>query len=100
MAKARAKSRDTGRSPVARTQHLDVVRSEPKLDGHALARVTLDPVVRHASLAGTFGGQCFGDKRQAPLEAICDVLGKTMDKAADGDKTMASRMLAAQAVSL
>lgn len=65
-----------------------------------LARVSLDPGVRHAQLAMIFASQAFGDKHQPSIMDSTEVLAETLAKAEKGDKRLASRLLASQAISL
>ncbi len=65
-----------------------------------LARVSLDPGVRHAQLAMAFAQQVFGDKHQPSIMDSTEVLAQALAKAETGDKRLASRLLAAQAITL
>jgi len=79
---------------------LSVERREGETDGHVLARIALDPVARHGVLAGTFAAQVFNVDERTTIADSTTVMGEEVEKAAKGDLTFASRMLAAQAVSL
>ena len=79
---------------------LSVVRREGETDGHVLARIALDPVARHGAVAGTFAAQLFGEDHRTTNADSITVMGDEVEKAANGDLTFASRMLAAQALSL
>ena len=65
-----------------------------------LARTLFDPVFRHASLASSFAQPVFGNDHVSSLNDSAAVLGEGLDNAAAGDLSVASRILAAQAVSL
>ncbi|NTZ41779.1 hypothetical protein G7A66_01485 [Altererythrobacter sp. SALINAS58] len=65
-----------------------------------LARLALDPGVRHAELASAFANHAFGDTHKPTIMDSTEALAETMKAAENGDKRLASRMLAAQAVSL
>jgi len=65
-----------------------------------LSRVALNPVVRHASTASSYASSIFGGSHTPEIENDVKVLREALDKAQKGDKSFASEMLAAQAVSL
>lgn len=65
-----------------------------------LARMALNPAVRHASTASTFAAPLFGGDLRPSIEHDVKALKEAMAKAEDGDKAFASQLLAAQAVSL
>jgi hypothetical protein len=79
---------------------LEVVKRDDEPLGRTLARVALDPLARHANLAGSFAHQAFGGERVSAMTETSHVLGDELVKASKGDLTMASRILAAQATSL
>lgn len=79
---------------------LEVTQQEGEPAGRTLARLTLDPLARHASLASSFGNQLFGDGQRSSITEAAVVLGEQVTKATNGDLTMASRILTSQAVSL
>jgi len=79
---------------------LEVERKPNEESSKTLARVTLDPGVRHAQLAMAFAIQAFGDKHQPSIMDSTEVLAESLAKAVHGDKRLASRLLAAQAISL
>jgi len=62
--------------------------------------VTLDPQTRHANLAMAFGGQVFGDKHRPDPTESSAVLGEEIERAMAGDLSLATRILASQAMSL
>jgi hypothetical protein len=65
-----------------------------------LARLSLNPGVRHAQLAMAFASQAFGDKHQPSIMDSTEVLAEYLAAAEKGDKRLASRLLTAQAISL
>lgn len=67
---------------------------------HQIAAIAIRPGVRHASLSSTYANQLFGDSHKPSIERDTKVMGELMSKAEGGDKALASRMLAAQAVTL
>lgn len=86
------------RPSAARTLEVEGKPGEHHLK--TLARVTLDPGVRHAELASGFASKAFGDTHKPSIMDATEVLAETLTRAESGDKRMASRLLAAQAVSL
>ena len=65
-----------------------------------LAAVAIRPGFRHALLSSLFANQLFGDSH-TPSDALdVDVMRTILQKAQEGDKDLASRMLTAQAVTL
>jgi hypothetical protein len=83
-----------------RPSALRVEQRDGETVGHALARAALDPVVRHGALAGTFAAQVFDEDHRTTVADSTSVMGDEVEKAAMGDLTLASRVLAAQAISL
>lgn len=79
---------------------LPIEKREGEADGHALARVSLDPLTRHANIGGAFAEQMFAGRQRPSIADNVAVLGDEVAKAANGDLTLASRILASQAVSL
>ncbi len=73
---------------------------EGETGGRALARAMFDPQARHATIAGSFAKPIIGNGPQASVTEAHAALGEEVAKAAGGDLTIASRMLASQAVSL
>ena len=78
---------------------LKLAEEEGTPHAKALARVTFDPLCRHEILASSFASKAFGD-RCAPLVDRLEVLDGELEKAANGNLNLASRILASQAVSL
>lgn len=78
---------------------LKLAEEEGTPHAKALARVTFDPLARHAILASSFASKAFGN-RCAPLVDRLEVLDEELAKAANGNLNLASRILASQAVSL
>lgn len=65
-----------------------------------LARVSLEPGIRHAQLAMSFASCAFADDKQPSIMESSAVLAESLAKAERGDKRLASRLLASQAISL
>lgn len=65
-----------------------------------LARVALGAGPRHAFVASNFSAGVFSDRHQTPTMASTAAIADNMAKARDGEKTMPSDILAAQAVVL
>jgi hypothetical protein len=68
--------------------------------GRTIARVALNPLARHAALAGGLASQFFGDGQRPNITQTVVALGEEVGRASSGDLTLASRILASQAVSL
>jgi hypothetical protein len=80
---------------------LTVQRQEGETDGQALARMLLEPVTRHAYVAGDFSGKLLDASIPAPQGSdYAAALLKIAEQAEAGDSSFASRMLAVQAVTL
>lgn len=86
------------RPSAATTLKVDAEPGEHHLK--TLARLSLVPGVRHAQIAMAFGSEVFGDKHQPSIMDSTEVLAEVLAQAEQGDKRMASRLLAAQAVTL
>ncbi|WP_169829185.1 hypothetical protein [Tsuneonella mangrovi] len=65
-----------------------------------LARLALNPGVRHASIASSFASPIFGKVHEPSIMHDTDVLMDAMAQAIKGDKAFASELLAAQALAL
>ena len=98
--KAIAKPVDDGLVPPGGKSKLEVVRRKDEKVGRTLARVTLDPQTRNASLAMTFGTQMFGDKYVPEIMETSAVLGEEIQQALKGDLSLATRMFTSQAFAL
>jgi hypothetical protein len=78
-----------------------VVKRKPgETDGAAVARTMLEPDVRHGIVASNFAKKIIVTDAMSGLMDHADHVTAMGDKAAAGDLEMASRMLAAQAVTL
>lgn len=73
---------------------------EGETKAQTLARTLIDPNARHASLSNVYAGQVFGDDPNLSITDTAALLELELGKAAGGDMTLASRILASQAVSL
>ena len=77
------------------------VKAEPgEAEGTSMARVSLDPVVRHANLATWIAGNAFSDNQKPTIMASTDALQSILAEAQAGNMNMASRLLASQAITL
>lgn len=86
------------RPSAANTLEVNALPGEHHLK--TLARLTLNPGIRHAELASAFANHAFGDDHKPTIMDSTEALAETLKAAESGDKRLASRMLAAQAVSL
>ena len=98
MAKAK-----NGTTPAASDPATTIMagRTEGETDGNALARIFLGPAVRHGYIASYFACGFLGKDAERPgiNDAARFVKGRA-EKAAAGDMTFASNMMAAQALTL
>ncbi len=83
-----------------KTDKLEIEQRDGEPIGRTMARVALDPSARHASLTGAFAYHALGAEQRPNIMETIAVLGEEISKAANGDLTLASRILASQAVSL
>tara|TARA_R110002124_G_scaffold183401_4_gene350790 strand:- start:10590 stop:11264 length:675 start_codon:yes stop_codon:yes gene_type:complete len=80
---------------------LTVERSPDETSAQAVARMVLEPHMRHAVSASSFAGKALGKDFEGPgLMDYFDHVQALTAKAEAGDLTIVSRMLAAQAVTL
>ena len=98
--KAIAKPVDDGLVRPGEKSKLEVVKRKDEKVGRTLARVTLDPQTRNASLAMTFGTQMFGDQYVPEIMETSAVLGEEIQQALKGDLSLATRMFTSQAFAL
>jgi hypothetical protein len=78
-----------------------VVQNKGDSDGKALARGILGEAFRHGNTASAFAGCLLGSSVNKPgVMEYAEVVKEGMQKAEAGDLGMASRMLAAQAITL
>jgi len=75
-------------------------KREGETAGRTLARTLVDPLARHTSLSSLYADQAFGGDVQPSLTETAALLNDELDKAVGGDMTMATRILASQAISL
>jgi hypothetical protein len=81
--------------------HVLEIKPEPgESEGTSFARVALDPVVRHASIASSYASRIFSEVEPPSIMESTEALQNTVAKAEEGDLRIASRLLASQAVSL
>ncbi len=82
-------------------QTVDVVTKQGESMVQAVTRGVLDPEVRHALIASNLAVHTLGSKIQLPtIEDYAAHLKRVTSNCAAGNKDLASRMLAAQAVTL
>jgi hypothetical protein len=94
-------TKKTGKPAKTTAAHVLEIEAEPgESEGTSFARVSLDPVIRHANLAMSLASQAFGDGNKPSMMASTEALQSTVAKAEAGDMRMASRLLASQAVTL
>ena len=80
---------------------LVIEQTKDETNEQAMARVLLDPCVRHGLSASAFAGNAFGDSLERPgITDYAQYVRAAGGKAEGGDLSMASRMLAAQAITL
>lgn len=81
--------------------NLTVERSEFETGAQAMARLVLEPHLRHAVSSSSFAGSVLGRDIEHPgLADYVDHLQALTSKADEGDVSLASQLLAAQAVTL
>ncbi|WP_339822790.1 hypothetical protein [uncultured Parasphingorhabdus sp.] len=94
-------TKKTSKTAKTTAAHVLEITPEPgEAEGTSFARVSLDPVIRHANLAMSFASQAFGDGNKPSMMASTEALQSTVAKAEAGDMRVASRLLASQAVTL
>lgn len=79
---------------------LEVEAKEGEDPLKTVARIGLNPAVRHASVSGDSSGAILGKKNAPTIMDHTEVLAELMKSAAKGDKQFQSQYLAAQAVTL
>jgi hypothetical protein len=79
---------------------LEVQQAKGENAGRTLARVAVDPTVRHAFNIGLFTAGMLGKDGQPDLMETAPVLGEQIASVVGGDLALASRILVSQAVSL
>lgn len=100
MAKNAKASASDGLVASGETGKLEVEKRTNEKIGRTLARITLDPQTRNASLAMSFGSQVFGDQMKPDIAETSAVLGEEIQRAMKGDLSLASRIYTSQAISL
>jgi len=98
--KAIVKPEDDGLVPSGEKGKLEIVKRKDEKVGRTLARVTLDPQTRNASLAMTYGTQMFGDGLVPELMETSAVLGEEIQQAMKGDLSLATRVFTSQSFAL
>lgn len=82
------------------TGKLEVEKRTDENIGRTLARITLDPQIRNANLAMSFGSQMFGDQLKPDIAESSAALAEEIQRASKGDLSLASRIFTSQAISL
>ena len=100
MARKTKADPDNGLVAPGETGKLEVERRPDEKIGRTLARITLDPQTRNAMLAMSFGSQVFGDQFKPDIAESSAVLTEEIQRAVNGDLTIASRIYTSQAISL
>lgn len=78
----------------------EVEKRKDEKVGKTLARATLDPQTRNASVAMVYGGAMFGDNHRPDLMQSSEALAEEITRAMAGDLSLASRVYASQAITL
>lgn len=95
---ARRKKPSDGMEP---NNALTVEQSREETGAQAMARKLLQPTLKNAAAASAFTGKMLGSELELPgIGDYADHVLSETRKAADGDLAMASKMLAAQAITL
>ncbi|MEQ9379909.1 MAG: hypothetical protein RJP95_03545 [Pirellulales bacterium] len=98
MSKPRARSK-ASKPPPANT--LVVKRASTETEGAAMARVLLGPYVRHGVAASTYANRLINFAGEQPgIMDFAEFVKDLAEQAKGGDLSLASRILAAQAVTL
>lgn len=97
MAKAKSVA-GTSRGKAA--NQLDVEAKDGVDPDLQMARLTLEPGLRHAAIGSSFAAGAFSDNHKTPIMSAAAVMGEAMAKGRSGDKALASNLLAAQAMTL
>jgi hypothetical protein len=100
MAKAAKPGSDDGLVVPGQASELPIEKRADEKVGRTLARLTLDPQTRNASVAMTFGGAMFGDKHRPDIVQSSAALAEAIEAAGKGDLGLASRVFASQAITL
>ncbi len=82
------------------TNVLEVKGEDGEAQDATLARLALGPGPRHAAIGTSYASSLFGQNHELPITASTGVIGDAMAKGRNGDKSLASDILAAQAVTL
>jgi len=93
-----ATKKKTPTKPKPNQLEVEIGKDEDRTE--QLARVKLNPKVRHAATTGFFTAHLFSETEQPSIEANLKALRKAIEKVEEGDKAFASGMLAAQALTL
>lgn len=95
MAKAK-KAAETAKSDTT----LEVAAKDGGTREATIARLALGLGPRHAALGADYAKSVFGENQSLPITASIGVIGDAMARAREGEKSLASDILAAQAVAL
>ncbi len=95
------KAKQKAPGPMKPNAVLQIAQTPEETGAQALARVMLEPQVRHGICASAFTGKALGSQIEAPgLMHYIDHLKSATAKAEAGDLGLDSRTLAAQAITL
>jgi hypothetical protein len=100
MKKKAKADRDDGLVKPGEAGKLQLEKRGDEKVGRTLARITLDPQTRNAALAMSFGSQMFGDQLKPEIAETSAVLAEEIQRALEGDLSLASRIHTSQAISL
>jgi hypothetical protein len=96
---AKAGDSDTGLIQPGQPDPLCIPQTEGETRASLMARVALEPLARHASVAGGFASRTFGGGRP-PIDASVGFIANLAAETSKGDLGIVSRTLTAQALSL
>jgi hypothetical protein len=96
---ARNSDPDTGLIQPGQPDPLTILQKVGETPAQLMARVSLEPLARHASLAARFASKTFGTGRPT-IDASIAFIDNLATETAKGDLGIASRTLTAQALSL
>ncbi len=87
--------------PAKTERSIEIKQSADESDGEGLARNLLEPQIRHGATASAFASAVLTNSVEKPdIADYIPVFEKQIEKAASGNLTMASQLLASQAITL
>jgi hypothetical protein len=100
MARNAKTNSDDGLVAPGETGKIEVEKRKGEKIGRTIARITMDPQTRNANLAMSFGSQMFGDELKPDIMESSAVLAEEIQRAMNGDLSLANRMFTSHAISL